>query len=166
MITICIKLGSTLTPFLGLSMYTSSLCPVYQKWLQLHPNEARAQLHSLKAQALQYRKKGNLVKAAEYYQQVWEIARSVLFSLRVPEDNSKKFQQDIFAFVTAAIETEQCNETQELPNSHLSIISATAQQLSALLPLYASEPNLLSTIRHLKSWISNSRNIQRNARLH
>lgn len=134
-------------------MRDSLLCPVYQKWLQLHPEEARIECQQLKMKALDYRRKGQLKSARKLYAQVWEIARSILFSLRRPDNQSRLYHQDLVSFVAAAMAVNQCSDSQSELCNH--VLHDTQQQLTALMPMYASEPRLLMIIQQLKDWLCN-----------
>lgn len=145
-------------------MRSSLLCPVYRKWLQLHPQQARIERQKLKHQALQLRRAGNMSRAGKLYTQVWEIAQSILFSLRQPANHSALYRQDLVNFVAAAMAVNHCfNAQSELSQR---VLTDTQQQLSALMPLYASEPNLLTTIRQLKVCIQSENIIQPSPNLH
>ncbi|MDC8829205.1 hypothetical protein [Alteromonas gilva] len=149
-------------------MQSSVLCPVYRKWLQLHPEQARIKRQTLKAEALASRRKGDIRQATNLYRLVWEIAQSILFSLRRPDNHSAEHYQDLVIFAAAAMAHQQCCEQQPEPESaaHHSVLADTQQQLSALLPLYASEPKLLDTISQLKEWLRCNSVLQQSVLMH
>ena len=132
-------------------MRHSLLCPVYRKWLQLHPEQARLERQTLKQQALQLRQNGNISRARKLYTQVWEIAQSILLALRRPDNHSGLYHQDLVSYVAAAMAVNHCSEDES--ELRQQVINDTQQQLTALMPLYASEPQLLSTIQQLKEWL-------------
>ena len=145
-------------------MRSSLLCPVYGKWLQLHPEQARFKRQKLKLEALQLRRDGELSQARKLYTQVWEIAQSILFALRRPDNTSQIYHQDLVSFVAAAMAVNQCSKAQ--PEFSQDVLNDTQQQLSALMPLYASEPQLLSTIHQLKEWLRHDDVMQFSTHLH
>ena len=55
------------------------------------------------------------------------------------------------SFVAAAMAVSDCSKAQ--PEFSKDVLNDTQQQLTALMPLYASEPQLLSTIHQLKEWL-------------
>lgn len=152
-------------------MRSSLLCPVYRKWLQLHPEQARLKRQELKQRALESRRRGNYSKAVTLYKLVWEIAQSVLFSLREPQSKESLHYQDLIVFAASAKSLWQCSHYQDAhqqvaEGSDADILHNTQQQLNALMPLYAAEPELLTTIHQLQEWLQHSRYSQTVSLLH
>ncbi|NVK55732.1 MAG: hypothetical protein HWE26_08965 [Alteromonadaceae bacterium] len=149
-------------------MHSSVLCPVYRKWLQLHPEQARIKRQALKTQALALRRQGDIMQATTLYRLVWEVAQSILFSLRRPDNHCAEHYQDLVVFAAAAMAHKQCCEQQpaQAGAEHHQVLADTQQQLSALLPLYASEPKLLNTISQLKEWLHCDSVLQQSALMH
>ncbi|GGF64042.1 hypothetical protein [Alteromonas lipolytica] len=145
-------------------MRNSLLCPVYRKWLQLHPEQARIKRQTLKAEALQLRRKGQISRARKLYTQAWEIAHSILLSLRAPENQSALYHQDLVSYAATAMAVNHCSEDQTELRQY--VLTDTQHQLNALMPMYASEPSLLFTIQQLKEWLGYAEVLPTSAHLH
>lgn len=140
-------------------MRTQLLCPVYRKWLQLHPEHAREERQALRKQACAYQRSGDLQKAFTFNQLVWEVAQSVLLALRPVDQYSAESQKDLVFFAASAIAVDRCArancaETTTSTNATAqTVITDTQQQLAALMPMYASEPRLMHIIQELMHWL-------------
>lgn len=88
-------------------MRTQLLCPVYRKWLQLHPEHAREERQVLRKQARAYQRSGDLQKAFTFNQLVWEVAQSVLLALRPVDQYSAESQKDLVFFAASAIAVDR-----------------------------------------------------------
>ncbi len=88
-------------------MRTQLLCPVYRKWLQLHPEHAREERQVLRKQARAYQRSGDLQKAFTFNQLVWEVAQSVLLAFRPVDQYSAESQKDLVFFAASAIAVDR-----------------------------------------------------------
>lgn len=140
-------------------MRTQLLCPVYRKWLRLHPDHARQARQVLRKQARDYQRNGDFQKAFTFNHLVWEVAQSVLLALRPIDQHDSESQKDLVFFAASAIAVDRCaranNPVNTTPNQSAehTVIQDTQQQLAALMPMYASEPRLLHVIEELMGWL-------------
>lgn len=80
-------------------MNSQRLCPVYRKWLQLHPANARAHRLSLQIQAQEAHQQGKSAFARDKCYQAFETAKVVLTALQpVSKSNISTAYNDIISF--------------------------------------------------------------------
>ena len=80
-------------------MNVQRLCPVYKKWLQLNPSNARQHRYAMQAQTQQAHQQGRLDYARELGYQTFEAAKVILNALQ-PTSLQKVsvVQEDVLAF--------------------------------------------------------------------
>ena len=82
-------------------MNVQRLCPVYKKWLQLNPLNARQHRLALQAQTQQAHQQGKRERARELGYQTFEAAKVILNALQSTSSNKEKaIQEDVLAFGT------------------------------------------------------------------
>jgi len=131
-------------------MKQQRLCPVYRKWLQLHPVHARQHRIALQTQAQVAHQTGNYQQARQLSYQAFETAKVVLLSLQTPNTDNR-LQEDVLAFGTMAMYLASALGKESRRTEALEILQECQQQLLALLPLHATNPaicKLISAVQH------------------
>ena len=133
-------------------MKQQRLCPVYRKWLQLHPLHARQHRIALQTKAQIAHQTGDYQQARQLSYQAFETAKVVLLSLQTPNPSaSRPLQEDVLAFGTMAIYLASALGKESRRHEALEILQECQQQLLALLPLHATNPTickLISAVQH------------------
>ena len=133
-------------------MKQQRLCPVYLKWLQLHPVYAREHRVALQKKAQAAHQTGNYQQAQQLGYQAFEAAKVVLLSLQTPKtDNNTPLQEDVLAFGTMAMYLASVLAKENRRQEALEILQECQQQLIALMPLHATNPaicKLIGAVQH------------------
>ncbi|WP_152561511.1 MULTISPECIES: hypothetical protein [unclassified Alteromonas] len=134
-------------------MNTQHLCPVYTKWLQLNPIDARKHRHFLQDSMQKARLQGQLDKACTLAYQTLETAKLVLTALQnvsnqnVSNHKDNGVREDIISYSAAGMYLSSllhCSDnTQEAHN----VLQQCQQQLIAVLPLHATNHTILALIK-------------------
>lgn len=130
-------------------MQTNYLCPVYRKWLQLHPEHARVQRQHIREQVKARQTHGDQEHAIELAGQVYEIAQSVLLALRQPQADPQQSGTDLVAFALAAQHLAQLHFDLDEKTLGETVLQSAQQQLTTLMPLFASEMTLVGLMQSL-----------------
>ena len=133
-------------------MNVQRLCPVYKKWLQLNPSNARQHRCAMQAQTQQAHQQGKLEHARELGYQTFEAAKVILNTLQ-PTSLQKVsvVQEDVLAFSTMGMYLSSLLAQEQRKQESRAILQECQQQLIAILPLHATNPSvcrLISTIQH------------------
>ena len=133
-------------------MNVQRLCPVYKKWLQLNPSNARQHRCAMQAQTQQAHQQGKLEHARELGYQTFEAAKIILNTLQ-PTSLQKVsvVQEDVLAFSTMGMYLSSLLAQEQRKQESRAILQECQQQLIAILPLHATTPSvcrLISTIQH------------------
>lgn len=128
-------------------MQKNYLCPIYRKWLQLHPEHARLQRSHYQEQAIHNQFTGDLTLANQYQGKVYEVALAIVLSPRAPGKNQQQDSQDLLALCAATLHLSKYYRHCHKHDQAIELLSSTQQKLVNLLPLYASEPALLNVIQ-------------------
>ncbi|WP_334019465.1 hypothetical protein [Alteromonas sp. S015] len=133
-------------------MNVQRLCPVYKKWLQLNPSNARQHRYAMQAQTQQAHQQGKLDHARELGYQTFEAAKIILNTLQ-PTSLQKVsiVQEDVLAFSTMGMYLSSLLAQEQRKRESRAILQECQQQLIAILPLHATNPSvcrLISTIQH------------------
>ena len=123
------------------------LCPVYKKWLQLNPSDARIHRLTMQAQAQKARQDGRLDLARELSYQTFEAAKIVLCTLQpLSADQAGVVREDILAFGSMGMYLSSIlTEARRKHEAH-TVLQECQQQLMAILPLHATRPYVCSVI--------------------
>ncbi|WP_420934375.1 hypothetical protein ACOJR9_18710 [Alteromonas sp. A081] len=129
-------------------MNTQHLCPVYTKWLQLNPIDARKHRHFLQDSTQKARLKGQLDKACALAYQTLEAAKLVITALQnVSYHKDNSVREDIIAYSAAGMYLSSLlhnsRKTQEAHN----VLQQCQQQIIAVLPLHATNHTILTLIK-------------------
>ena len=82
-------------------MNVQRLCPVYKKWLQLNPLNARQHRLAMQAQTQQAHQQGKRERARELGYQTFEAAKAILNALQpISSQKVNAVQEDVLAFGT------------------------------------------------------------------
>ncbi len=147
-------------------MQSSYLCPMYSKWLMLHPEQARIERQLIREQALTKQFEGDLSGATTLTGQVYEISKAVLLSPREPELNSQQASNDLLAYAAASIHLSKLHKHWRDTKAAQLVLHETHCQLNGLLPLYASEGNLLKLIKGILQALSEQLPAKASAYMH
>lgn len=128
------------------------LCPVYRKWLQLNPSNARQHRYAMQAQTQQAHQQGKLDYARELGYQTFEAAKVILNALQ-PTSSQKVsvVQEDVLAFGTMGMYLSSLLAQEHKKQESHAILQECQQQLIAILPLHATNPSvckLIAAIQH------------------
>jgi len=133
-------------------MNTQRLCPVYKKWLQLNPDNARRHRLSMQAQTQYAHQQGKLDWARELGYQTFEAARVILNALQPTcLHRAKVVQEDVLAFSTMGMYLSSLLAQEHKKREAHAILQECQQQLIAILPLHAANPSickLIGAIQH------------------
>ena len=130
-------------------MKTTYLCPVYWKWLQLHPEHARAHFAQTSQTALEKARSGEMETACQTAGEAFEMAQAVVLSVQVTDSQTNGKHHDLLAFGAAAIQLARTHAASGNINEAVICLDAAAQQIHALAPLFAAEPDMLSHLRQI-----------------
>ncbi len=133
-------------------MNVQRLCPVYRKWLQLNPSNARQHRYAMQAQTQQAHQQGKLDYARELGYQTFEAAKVILNALQ-PTSSQKVsvVQEDVLAFGTMGMYLSSLLAQEHKKQESRAILQECQQQLIAILPLHATNPSvckLIAAIQH------------------
>ncbi|AFT80325.1 hypothetical protein AMBLS11_18800 [Alteromonas macleodii str. 'Black Sea 11'] len=133
-------------------MNVQRLCPVYRKWLQLNPSNARQHRYAMQAQTQQAHQQGKLDYARELGYQTFEAAKVILNALQ-PTSSQKVsvVQEDVLAFGTMGMYLSSLLAQEHKKQESHAILQECQQQLIAILPLHATNPSvckLIAAIQH------------------
>ncbi|CAI3970093.1 hypothetical protein NO989_05415 [Alteromonas sp. DY56-G5] len=133
-------------------MNVQRLCPVYKKWLQLNPSNARQYRYAMQAQTQQAHQQGRLDYARELGYQTFEAAKVILNALQ-PTSSQKVsvVQEDVLAFSTMGMYLSSLLAEEHRKRESHAILQECQQQLIAILPLHATNPSicrLIAAIQH------------------
>lgn len=133
-------------------MNAQRLCPVYRKWLQLNPSNARQHRYAMQAQTQQAHQQGKLDYARELGYQTFEAAKVILNALQ-PTSSQKVsvVQEDVLAFGTMGMYLSSLLAQEHKKQESHAILQECQQQLIAILPLHATNPSvckLIAAIQH------------------
>ena len=133
-------------------MNVQRLCPVYRKWLQLNPSNARQHRYALQAQTQQAHQQGKLDYARELGYQTFEAAKVILNALQ-PTSSQKVsvVKEDVLAFGTMGMYLSSLLAQEHKKQESHAILQECQQQLIAILPLHATNPSvckLIAAIQH------------------
>ena len=128
-------------------MNTQRLCPVYRKWLQLNPTDAREHRFSMQLESQQAHQQGKPNSALAKGYQAFETARIVLTALQpVSYEKNPSVEQDILAFGTMGMYLYALlNKMHKKREAH-NILQECQQQLIAIWPLHATNPSVCRLI--------------------
>ena len=128
-------------------MNTQRLCPVYRKWLQLNPTDAREHRFSMQLESQQAHQQGKSNSALAKGYQAFETARIVLTALQpVSYQKNPTVEQDILAFGTMGMYLYALlNKMHKMREAH-DILQECQQQLIAIWPLHATNPSVCRLI--------------------
>ncbi|WP_137168567.1 hypothetical protein [Salinimonas lutimaris] len=128
-------------------MKTHFLTADRQKQLQLDPGLAREQRVIAQSAARRALEQGNNAQAFEYTGEAFEIARTVILSLHNPATSTQTLAEDFLAYGALALYMASQYENQGEADVAQYLLEQSQQQLAALQPLYAAEPDIASLIR-------------------
>jgi hypothetical protein len=128
-------------------MQSTYICPIFKKWLQLHPEHARQERIKLQAQANQYQQAGDFSQAYISSGQVYDICKAIVLAPRAPNWEPEQDSHDLLALAAAAIHLAKYHHYAGAPQKANNVLSMTQHQLTSLMPLYSSEPKLIDLIQ-------------------
>ena len=117
-------------------MKTNYLCPVYWKWLQMHPEHGREHFTQTSQTALEKARSG-------------EMETAVMLSIQVSDSHTNAKHNDLLAYGAAAIQLARTYAASGNINEAVVCLDSAAQQIHALAPLFATEPDMLSHLRQI-----------------
>ncbi len=135
-------------------MRSSFLSNKYKQWLQAHPEDARVQRTQMQQTANQFLEEGDEASAIHCSAQALEIAQAIIQSLRSPEEGATLISQDFIAYGALAIYLSNHYHAAGKTPAAREIIEDAQQQLIALTPLYASEPQVAKLIQAIVQSLS------------
>lgn len=137
-------------------MKTHYLCPVYWKWLQLHPDHARQHREQICEAAMRFADEGMDDKALDSNGQAYEVAQAVLLSLRQPDTCDITTKQDIAIFASLAIQLARKHAANACCQQACEHITSAQQQLHAIAPLFACHHDMLILIHTIEHSLANA----------
>lgn len=133
-------------------MNTQRLCPVYKKWLQLNPANAREHRLAMQAQTQHAHQQGKLDYARELGYQTFEAAKVILNALQPTSPQKvRAVQEDVLAFGTMGMYLYSLLAQEHKKGEAHAILQECQQQLLAILPLHAANPSvcrLIAAVQH------------------
>ncbi|MBT3133788.1 hypothetical protein KL866_01375 [Alteromonas sp. ALT199] len=133
-------------------MNIQRLCPIYRKWLQLNPSNARQHRLSMQAQTQKAHQQGKLDYARELGYQTFETAKVILSALQPTSPKQvNAVQEDVLAFGTMGMYLSSLLAQEHKKQESHAILQECQQQLIAILPLHATNPSvcrLITAIQH------------------
>lgn len=112
------------------------LCPVYWKWLQLHPEQARQTRLDQQEKAQQFILQGRPESARQPCGQAYEAAKAAVLSLHATDTSKNQYNEDVLALGAMAIYLSQCLRRLNEHHQALNILMQTQQLLVAQLSLH------------------------------
>ena len=129
-------------------MNTQHLCPVYTKWLQLNPIDARKHRHFLQDSMQKARLQGQLDKACTLAYQTLEAAKLVLTALQnVSNHKDNSVREDIISYSAAGMYLSSLLHCSDNSQEAHNVLQQCQQQLIAVLPLHATNHTILALIK-------------------
>lgn len=134
-------------------MNTQHLCPVYTKWLQLNPIDARKHRFFLQNSMQKAHLQGQLDKACTLAYQTLEAAKLVLTALQtVSNQNVSNYKdngvrEDIISYSAAGMYLSSLLHCSDNSQEAHNVLQQCQQQLIAVLPLHATNHNILALIK-------------------
>lgn len=128
-------------------MKTHFLSADRQKQLQLDPNLAREQRIVAQSAANQALQQGDHDQAFAHTGEAFEIARTVILSLHNPATSTHTLAEDFLAYGALALYMSAQYEAQGEADVAQYLLEQSQQQLAAIQPLYAAEPDVASVIQ-------------------
>ncbi|MBD3585776.1 hypothetical protein HHX48_08525 [Salinimonas sp. HHU 13199] len=138
-------------------MRSSFLSNKYKQWLQANPEDARLQRMQMQETANRFLEEGDEASAIHCSAQALEIAQAIIQSLRCPEEGTTLISQDFIAYGALAIYLANHYRAAGEKDAAQEIIHDAQQQLMALTPLYASEPQVAQLIQAIVQSLSDDR---------
>lgn len=133
-------------------MNSQHLCPVYRKWLQLNPTDARKHRLMLQDRVQQAHLLGQHEKACVLGYQSLETAKVVITSLQnVTSHRDSAVQDDIIAYATMAMYLSAILHHQHRQKDAQQVLQDCQQQLIAILPLHATNTHILGVLKTVLS---------------
>jgi len=130
-------------------MKTNYLCPVYWKWLQMHPEHAREHFTQTSQTALEKARSGEMETACQTAGEAFEMAQAVMLSIQVSDSHTNAKHNDLLAYGASAIQLARTHAASGNINEAVVCLDSAAQQIHALAPLFATEPDMLSHLRQI-----------------
>ncbi|MBU3020274.1 hypothetical protein [Aestuariibacter sp. A3R04] len=137
-------------------MKTEYLCPVYRKWLQLHPEQARQHRLQQVEAALQYAGEGLHQKALEASKQAFEIAHAVVLSLQKPDQSEVVTKQDLSIFGNIAMHLANHFASNAECAEAANCLNGAQQQLRGIAPLFACHYDILMLIHTIDNTLAHA----------
>lgn len=129
-------------------MNRQHLCPVYTKWLQLNPIDARQHRRFLQGRMQKARLQGQLDKACTLAYQTLEAAKLVLTALQnVSNYKDNSVREDIISYSAAGMYLSSLLHCSDNTREAHNILQQCQQQLIAVLPLHATNHTVLALIK-------------------
>ncbi|BFT32039.1 hypothetical protein D210916BOD24_32150 [Alteromonas sp. D210916BOD_24] len=128
-------------------MNVQRLCPMYRKWLQLNPGNARQHRLALQARTQLAHQQGRLTRARELGYQTFETAKVILTALQpTSAEKVRSVQEDVLAFGTMAMYLSSLLASEQRKAEAHNILQECQQQLIAIMPLHATSPSVCRLI--------------------
>lgn len=134
-------------------MNRQHLCPVYTKWLQLNPIDARQHRRFLQGRMQKARLQGQLDKACTLAYQTLEAAKLVLTALQHAYNHDifnckdDDVREDIISYSAAGMYLASLLHCSDNTREAHNILEQCQQQLIAVLPLHATNHTVLALIK-------------------
>ena len=129
-------------------MNTQHLCPVYTKWLQLNPIDARKHRLFLQDKMQKAHLQGQLDKACRLAYQTLEAAKLVLTALQhVTSYSDSGVREDIISYSAVGMYLSSLLHSNHNMQEAHDVLQQCQQQLIAVLPLHATNHTILALIK-------------------
>lgn len=123
------------------------LCPVYQKWLQLNPCQAREHILTNRHNARAAMESGNVQTAHTLLGEAFEIAHCLMNRLATPGESPSPVIQDAVLYALCALSFSRCSEQLNLTDSQAtSCLHIACQKIRAVAPLFAADTTIVSQL--------------------
>ncbi|WP_218353638.1 hypothetical protein [Alteromonas lipotrueiana] len=134
--------------------YRTYLNPEQKKWLQQHPEEAREQRTELHHQAQNFQLQVDQTNTVEYASRALETAHAIILALHHPHSSSQTIAEDFIAYgaltVYLAARYQDSGDSQAAEQ----VYADSQQQLMALTPLFATEPEIATLLQSIVHGLS------------
>ncbi len=130
------------------------LDPKQKQFLQQHPEEARTQRTELHQQAQYFQQQVNQAKALEYAGRALESAHAAIIALQNPHTSSETIADDFIAYGALTVYLAARYQDMGEDTAAHQVYEDSQQQLMALTPLFASEPDMATLIQSIVQGLS------------
>ena len=133
---------------------TSSLCPVYIKWLQINPASARDHALAARRYAAEQVSSGQIQPALTMYKEAFEISGCLISRLYTPHTDNRSLMADLALYAVNAASLAYYAARYSRHRLAADSLSSAKQKLRAIAPLFADDMNVVAHIVNLENGLN------------